>query len=68
MDSVYAKALSGDRDDMQMLRLMQRTGCVWPQLSQATAAALLAAFAAYVHVSVGHRPGLTLGQAIMRID
>jgi len=52
INATYAEALRADMSDMHLIRLLQRTGCVWNELAPDTALRLLSTFIAYVQDGV----------------
>jgi hypothetical protein len=52
LDTAYADALRGDRGDVHLLRLIQKTGPVWGKLAPHTCKSLLAVFIKHVKVRV----------------
>lgn len=51
LEAAYADALRGDRGGVHLLRLIQKTGPVWAQLSSHTCQTLLEVFTKHVRVS-----------------
>lgn len=50
LDTAYADALRGDKGDVHLLRLIQKTGPVWSKLAPHTSKGLLAVFIKHVKV------------------
>jgi hypothetical protein len=53
LDTAYADALRGDKGDVHLLRLIQKTGPVWSKLAPHTCRGLLAVFIKHVKVCAG---------------
>ena len=54
LDTAYADALRGDKGDVHLLRLIQKTGPVWSKLAPHTSKGLLAVFIKHVKVCVAN--------------
>jgi hypothetical protein len=50
LDTAYSDALRGDKGDVHLLRLIQKTGPVWSKLAPHTCKALVAVFIKHVRV------------------